>query len=333
MTDSRRPRRLGVIGTLVWDTIQARDGWEQPVEEWGGIGYALGALAAALPAGWEVVPVVKVGHDLAEEALRFLREFPAIDVETGVRVVPDPTPRVFLRYVADDRRTEYLRGGVPPWEWTELAPIVRSCDALYVNFITGFELTLDTARALRAGYGGPTYADLHTLFKGVGREGLRVPRELPAPGGWLRSFDAVQMNECEFELLGRAHGDGWQLAAEVTGPELKLITVTLGDRGAAWVAAPDFSPDPWKWPATRDTVGSAGPTRSGRVEPAGGALVGDPTGCGDVWGATFFARLLVGDTLDDALATANRHAGRNVLHRGARGLHHHLLGRLSERDR
>ena len=33
------------------------------------------------------------------------------------------------------------------------------------------------------------------------------------------------------------------------------------------------------------------------------------------------------------LEAANRFAGRNVLHRGARGLHHHLLGRLSEGHR
>ena len=38
-------RTLGVIGTLVWDRILDRDGRSEPVEEWGGIGYALAALA------------------------------------------------------------------------------------------------------------------------------------------------------------------------------------------------------------------------------------------------------------------------------------------------
>ncbi|MEK9509438.1 carbohydrate kinase family protein [Gemmatimonadota bacterium Y43] len=328
-----RPRRLGVIGTLVWDTIHARDGREVPVQEWGGMAYALSALAAALPDDWEVVPIVKVGRDLSEQALRYLRELPRIDVDSGVRTVPEPNNRVDLRYVARDRRTEQLSGGVPPWLWTELAPIVRSCDALYVNFISGFELTLDTARALRSGFEGPTYADLHSLFMGVGREGLRVPRELPSWGGWLRCFDAVQMNEVEFDLLGRAWGDPWHLAAEAVGAELKLITVTLGERGAAWVAGPAFTPDPARWPATRHAVGVAGASHSGRAERPDGPLDGDPTGCGDVWGATFFARLLAGDGLDDALAGANLFAGRNVLHRGARGLHHHLLGQLSQSDR
>lgn len=332
MTPERSTRRLGVVGTLVWDTIHAREGRSVPVEEWGGIAYALGALSAALPEEWEVVPLVKVGRDLSERALRFLRDLPRVDVETGVRLVAEPNNRVELRYVDRDRRTEHLRGGVPPWLWAELGPAARTCDALYVNFISGFEMTLDTARALRSGFDGPTYADLHSLFMGVERGGLRVPRELPTWAAWLRCFDAVQMNEVEFDLLGNAWGDPWRLAAEVVGPELKLIAVTLGERGAAWVSGPGFDPDPFRWPATRHSVGVAGPSRSGKAAAPAGRLDGDPTGCGDVWGAAFFARLLAGEGMDAALATANRLAGRNVLHRGARGLHHHLLGRLSERE-
>ena len=57
---------------------------------------------------------------------------------------------------------------------------------------------------------------------------------------------------------------------------------------------------------------------------------GDPTGCGDVWGATFFCRLLAGDPLKTAMLTANRMAARNVQYRGATGLHLHLKGRLSQ---
>jgi len=53
--------------------------------------------------------------------------------------------------------------------------LVKRCDALYVNFISGHEMELDTARALRMGYRGPTYADLHSLFLAVGAAGLRVP--------------------------------------------------------------------------------------------------------------------------------------------------------------
>jgi sugar/nucleoside kinase (ribokinase family) len=322
-------RTIGVLGTLIWDRIFQRDGRREPVEEWGGISYGLEALAVALPPGWVIRPILKVGQDLAEEALRYLRSVPSVETEPGVRVVPVRNTRVELRYEAQDRRLERLTGGAPPWTPQELDPLLHGLDALFVNFITGFEMGLETATHLRETFAGPTYADLHSLFLGITAQGQRIPQELVGWGAWLRAFDAVQMNEDEFALLGRSWGDPWQLAADAVGPELKLIAVTLSGRGAAYFAAPDFHPDPRSWAGIRRTFGRGGAARSGKISLDGDPRIGDPTGCGDVWGATFFGRLLGGDSLEAAMATANRMAERNVEHRGARGLHLHLRGSLS----
>jgi sugar/nucleoside kinase (ribokinase family) len=329
-------RTLGVVGTLVWDTIHRRGTRELPVEEWGGIGYALESLAASLPDGWRVRPVLKVGRDLSEAAFRYLREIPGVDVEPGVMVVPEPNNRVELTYLDEDegspgdRRRERLSGGVPPWRWAELAPRITGCDALYVNFISGFEMDLDAARALRSGFPGPIWADLHSLFLGIGRAGDRIPRPLPDWAEWISSFDAVQMNDDEFSLLGRLHGDSWALASSAVGRDLRLVVVTLGGEGAGYVAAPAFDPDPFTWPRRRGGFPDPGPSRSGRI-PLEGPPVrgGDPIGCGDVWGSTVFARLLAGDTIELAMREGNRMAARNVSHHGARGLRHHLGGRVA----
>ena len=96
-------RTLGVVGTLVWDRIHDRDGRSTPIEEWGGITYALAAATAALPAGWRLLPIVKLGRDLAQEGRRFLRELPGLD-DSGVVVVPEPNNRVELRYESSTRR-------------------------------------------------------------------------------------------------------------------------------------------------------------------------------------------------------------------------------------
>lgn len=324
-----RPRRLGVVGTLVWDRIVQRDPLRAPVEEWGGIAYALEAFASSIPAGWEVFPIIKVGRDLEERAFQFLRGLPGIVIGPGVMTVPEPNNRVELRYHDNDRRTEQLRGGVPPWTWDELSPLLLDCDALYVNFISGFEMELDTAMSLRAGFPGPTYSDLHSLFLGVSDAGFRIPQFLPSWGKWLRCFDAVQVNEDEFDLLGREYGDPWQMAAEVVGPDLKLMAVTLGGGGSAYVAGGGFTADPMGWPGLRRRLAAPGTAVSGRVAAEGPPLIGDPTGCGDVWGATFFSGLLAGLDLEAAMSSANRLAARNVTYRGARGLHHHLSGRLT----
>jgi sugar/nucleoside kinase (ribokinase family) len=54
----------------------------------------------------------------------------------------------------------------------------------------------------------------------------------------------------------------------------------------------------------------------------------DPTGCGDVFGAAAFARLLAGDRVEAALQHAAGLAARNAGFRGASGLSRHLRGEL-----
>jgi sugar/nucleoside kinase (ribokinase family) len=317
---------------MVWDRIHARDGRTVPVEEWGGIAYTLAAAAAARPPDWTIVPVMKVGRDLEERAWRFLRELPGFDCEKGLRIVPEANNRVELRYEDLERRTERMSGGVPPWQWDELQSIVAGLDAVYINFISGFELSLETATRLRAAFDGPIYADLHSLFLGVDPAGWRSLQPLAAWREWLRCFDVVQVNEPEMEMLAQAWGDPWHFAADVVGPDLRMLVVTLGSRGAAYVASPEFGHGPLRW---KREAGRAEPViapaaaRSQKFTLAPDALVeGDPTGCGDVWGATCFCRLLAGRPLEDSVRAALDAAARNVRHRGATGLHHHLSGRI-----
>ncbi len=324
---------LGVLGTMVWDRIFARDGRKEPIEEWGGIAYALAATVAAAPPGWTVRPIVRIGRDLEARARQFLHALPGLDL-SGLRVVPEPNNRVELRYQDQERRCERLTGGVSPWSWPELEPVVSDLDALYINFISGFELDLDAATRLRLAFDGPIYADLHSILLGIDATGLRTPRPLAAWREWLRCFDVAQVNEDELTLLADAWGDPWRFAADVVGEELRVLFVTLGSRGAAYVA--------WGGEAavealrrsrraaivTRPLVRPAAVT-SEHIAPAGGSRDGDPTGCGDVWGATCFLGLLGGASLRAAIESANRAAARNVEHRGATGLHHHLLGRIA----
>src|SRR5262245_14396997 len=115
-------KRVGIVGTMVWDTIHR--GAEVPVEEWGGIAYSLVALDAALGADWEIVPLIKVGRDLAPRANSFLNEMARRAPNTRFVEVPQPNNRVVLRYQSATRRTECLTGGVPGWSWAELGPMV-----------------------------------------------------------------------------------------------------------------------------------------------------------------------------------------------------------------
>jgi hypothetical protein len=332
--------RIGIIGSLVWDLIYGRDSVAPPVEEWGGIAYALAGLDASLTPDWEIVPLIKVGRDLSAEAQDFLRGLSRLAPGARCAEVTAPNNRVVLHYQSTERRCERMAGGVPGWTWAELGPMVRDLDAIYLNFISGFELCLGTAQALRQGFAGPIYADLHSLFLGMQQDGMRVLQPLPDAPDWFGCFDMVQLNEEEMQQLTP---DPLTLAAGAMGAGVLLLTVTLGARGVAYVAAPGFD-------------GLAGGRRGGLADGRRGRLRGslaipttrpldsptvrtalisapqtetlDPTGCGDVFGAAAFARLLAGDSVEAALRHATTLAARNAGFRGASGLSRHLRGEL-----
>jgi hypothetical protein len=318
--------KVGVIGSLVWDLIHGRDPLAPPTEEWGGIAYALGGLDASLPPEWEIVPLIKVGRDLAPEAAELLKGLERLAPGARCVEVPAPNNRVVLHYQSAERRCERMSGGVPPWTWLELGPMVMDLDAIYLNFISGFELTLGTARALRQGFRGPIYADLHSLFLGMHHDGIRVLQPLADPAAWFACFGAVQLNEDEMRQLSP---DPLSLSAQALGAGTSLLVVTLGPKGAAYVAAQGF--DGWDWtagPGTRPArTQSDRPIRTALV-PAPHVDVLDPTGCGDVFGAAACARLLAGDAVETALRHATTLAGRNAAFRGAGGLGRHLRGEL-----
>ncbi len=148
-----------------------------------------------------------------------------------------PNNRVTLRYQSIERRCERMSGGVPGWTWSELGPMVQDLDALYLNFISGFELELGTAQALRQAFRGPIYADLHSLLLGMPQDGMRALRPLADPAAWLGCFDVVQMNEDEMRQFA---ADPMTMAALAMAAGVKLLVVTLSSRGAIYVAAPGF---------------------------------------------------------------------------------------------
>jgi hypothetical protein len=335
--------RIGILGSLVWDLIYGRDPLAPPVEEWGGIAYALAGLDASLSSDWEIVPLIKVGRDLSPQAHELLRSLSRLAPGARCAEVTAPNNRVVLHYQSAERRCERMAGGVPGWTWAELGPMVRDLDAIYINFISGFELCLGTAQALRQAFHGPIYADLHSLFLGMQHDGTRVLRPLPNAPDWFGCFDLVQLNEDEMQQLTP---DPLSLAADAIGAGVSLLTVTLGPRGVAYVAAPGFdglevgrsggqpvsrsvglraristTDSPTARPPDRPTARSA-------LIPAPNVEALDPTGCGDVFGAAAFARLLAGDSVEVALRHATALAGRNAAFRGATGLARHLRGEL-----
>ncbi|HET8656350.1 MAG TPA: carbohydrate kinase family protein [Longimicrobiaceae bacterium] len=288
--------KIGALGTLVWDvnrhpSLAAGGG---SLEQWGGATYSLAALSAARAGGWVVEPIIKVGADVADRASELLAALPGVVAGAGVRVVPERNNRVELLYHDRNERREQQSGGVPPWTWEEIEPLLGGLNALYVNFISGRELDLSAAERVRSAFRGTIHGDLHSLFLGPAGDRPRAPRALPEWRRWVACFDVVQLNETELRLLaaGRSPDDRFLRGLLDLGP--RAVAVTLGERGVRFAAR------------------EGGVERTGIVPPPGGALQGDPTGCGDVWGGAFFALLMGGTPLEDAVAAAQRYAAEKM---------------------
>lgn len=299
-------RRLGVLGTLVRDRVFPPGEAGPRDETWGGIAYSLAAFEVASPPGWSQLPIVKVGEDVKDLAEAFLDGLRTVTSTEGVRVVPEPNNRVQLRYRDRRSRTEILTGGVPGWRWEELRPLALTCDALYVNFIAGWELDLEGVRALRRDFDALLYGDLHSLLLGRTEDGTRVPRPPADWRRWVECFDYLQVNHEELRMLaGTETRDPWGLAEDLVRGEARAVFMTRGPDGAAWRAC-------------RGGIdgGSGTVVRGDRPVPEP-VSEGDPTGCGDVWGMTCFAAILDGAPLDEAVERAHRTAGVNATITGA----------------
>jgi sugar/nucleoside kinase (ribokinase family) len=132
--------------------------------------------------------------------------------------------------------------------------------------------------------------------------------------------------------------DPLTLSVQALAAGVSLLAVTLGPRGVAYVAAPGFDGLTDGRPggqADKAIPGILPPYRPTALPPVRSALIKaptvetlDPTGCGDVFGAAAFARLLSGDSVEAALRHAAAMGARNAGFRGARGLTSHLRGEL-----
>jgi sugar/nucleoside kinase (ribokinase family) len=145
-------------------------------------------------------------------------------------------------------------------------------------------------------------------------------RHLPEWERWAASCDAVQLNDDELRMLAPAAASRDDAAATLMRAGPRVVAITHGADGATILRAADVAADPRRWPESRGEA--AGPFDASRYPSR--PCAGDPTGCGDVWGATFFTSLVGGLEWDEAAAAAHTAAVRKMGVRGASGLYEHL---------
>lgn len=293
--------RLGIIGhPCIDEVVLAGRNAQDPVRSLGGIFYSYAAMERLmidlgsfddrfLSLTW----LSESDRSLLEP---FLTRLQRVDMRSGLWPTTSLTNRVQLVYPEHGERTEHCPNVLPPLSTNELTPqLVSSIDGLFVNMISGFDLTIDTLEvALQNASKKPfVHLDVHALILGdlsIGEESRfgsgRKPKGVTDSKRWLSAIDSVQLNELEMRWFGDPEITNEEallhyLSAQAQRP--KYVIITRAARGATL------------YDLTADAVHHI---------PAPSVKVINPTGSGDVFGATFIFALLKNHEPAEAVRTA-----------------------------
>jgi sugar/nucleoside kinase (ribokinase family) len=277
---------ISVVGTINRDVVIDPKG--RRFESLGGIVYNTVALALLCP-DKTVLPVAYCGTDSFDELTELLSDFQNVSL-SGIVEHKGGCNENLLRYVNLEKREEVLTARVPPIDENMIRFSLDS-ELVLLNFISGFDLELDTARELRSSFGGTVYMDVHSLTLGIGESGIRFEKRVENWKEWASCADVIQMNKREATLFAGVDKSPEQVSLLICEAGPGLCLVTLGGEG---VLVSSFD----EGTAEQNLVPTV------RVE------VRDTTGCGDVFAAAFISRLIEGDAALDCATEANLYAGR-----------------------
>jgi sugar/nucleoside kinase (ribokinase family) len=286
-----------VLGHLCLDVIHPAQGDE--IESYGGIYYSVAALASLLESRDKVLPVFGVHRAEHKSLLERLEHFPNVD-PSGIFPFDEPTNRVHLYYKKGGSRIECSKDISAPIPFERIKRAL-SVDAILVNMVSGFDITLETLDNIRMTVRGekiPIHFDFHSLTLGVSAAHNRHRRPVEEWRRWAFMLDTLQLNEEEIAGLPLEPMTEHQTAGHLLTLGIKGVLVTRGERGVSVYR------NEQKHMVRNDIPGIPAEEE------------GEPTGCGDVFGAAFLIHFARTSDLLAAAEFANRAAATKARMRG-----------------
>jgi sugar/nucleoside kinase (ribokinase family) len=285
--------QITVVGHLCLDIIHHPDGSD--TQSYGGIFFSVAALANLLGPQDVIYPVFGIGRGEYEEFIERLKPYPNID-PSGIYRFNGPTNKVELLYKDAQQRVECSTHIAEPIPWKKLKPYLET-NMVLLNMISGFDVSLETLDELRMEVREqhmPVYLDLHSLTLGINEDGTRYRRPLQNWRRWLFMVHAVQMNDEEAGGLSAEQLNDTDLAQHVLALNTRALIITRGNRGCTVFI------DQHKHVQRSDVPAVPIPS------------IIDPTGCGDVFAASYCAHYLKTKDILSSVQFANKVAARKA---------------------
>jgi sugar/nucleoside kinase (ribokinase family) len=268
--------KILVIGHSVLDRIYFNEKYsERP----GGIFHSVNTLANIINSDDEIFLLTQFSESTFKHFKKIYNQV-NLHYSESVREIP-----VVELHLFSDKEREEKYSNVNQSIKISREINLKIFDVIYINMISGFDITVSDLDYLRKESNAKIYFDLHTLARGFDENGNRNFRTVPNIGKWLKNIDILQMNENEKYFLTGSWNEEKDLK-RLFELGIKAVIITEGGKGVNLYTDAEHI----KIPALKVEANNF-------------------VGCGDSFGAAFCYRISMNNSLISALEFANFVAG------------------------
>ncbi len=273
--------RILLVGHTVEDTIKT---YGKEIKKPGGLFYSIITGLNLTTTEDELILLTNLEEEFLNKYSRYIK-----NANKDFISITNSMPKVTLTLYSNKERDEEYENLTGKLNFSEILNSREKIDGIYINMITGYELTPEEIIKLKEKFHAPVYIDIHSLARGIDKNYRRYFRQIPDIGKWLSAVDLLQANQYEIKTILKADNE-LDIIEFALSHNLNALIKTEGKRGA------------------RIYYREKGETASAFVT-AIKINATNQVGCGDSFGISFFYSYICNHNLTSSLRFANKTAG------------------------